>query len=116
MFSRITEQFRRLRRKADWRAITDGSMPWLDHDAVILGQTGGSGSTRPRIQSYEVYLRGRLVATRPSLSAAKAVIEAQEGRPLEWQRATTDPVQVEHYYFGETEEFGSPTTYWHASL
>lgn len=101
-----------LHRRADWRAFSSG-MPWLEHDAVIIGQSSGPGGTRPRRQSYEVYVRGRLVAQRPSLSEAQAYVIERHG-PVEWHTARQDPVEVEHYFFGPTKEFSSPMTYWYA--
>jgi hypothetical protein len=115
VFERITAQFNRLRHKADWRAISDGGMPWLEHDAVIMGQSGGSGSSRPRVQTYDVYVRGQLVASRPGLGQAQAYVHEHHGEQT-WQKGRSEPVTVEHRYFGETDEFGAPSTYWFADF
>lgn len=104
----------RLRREADWRAFMAGDAPWTVYDAVIFGGTAGPGGTRPSRQTYEVYLYGRLIALRPSLTEAKDAIEATTG-PLEWQSAKTEPVEVNHYFFGPTTEFTAPNTYWYVA-
>lgn len=102
-----------LHREADWRAFTGGEAPWLQHPAVIIGGSGhGRGQQAPRRQSYEVYIEGRLVAQRHSLAEAKGYVEAQHGS-VEWRQGRTEPVTVTHYYFGETDEFSSPSTYWY---
>lgn len=101
----------RLRREADWRAFMAGDAPWNVYDAVIFGGTSGPGGTRPPRQTYEVYLHGRLIALRPSLAEAKAAIEAEHGAQ-HWRTGKTEPVKVHHYYFGPTEEFTAPNTYW----
>lgn len=105
-FSLLADQWR----MADWRALST-EMPWNDHDFVVLGQTSGKGGTRPRVQAYEVYIHGRLVAVRHKLSEAKEYIEARHG-PLTWTEHRTEPMRVVHYTLGETDEFGSPTLYW----
>lgn len=100
-----------LRREGDWRAFMAGDAPWTVYDAVIFGGTSGPGGTKPSRQTYEVYLKGTLVALRPSLTEAKAIVEAETG-PLDWRQGETEPVTVHHYYFGPTTEFTAPNTYW----
>jgi hypothetical protein len=104
----------RLRREGDWRAFVGAEVPWLAYDAVIIGGSGHGKATRPRRQSYEVYLRGDLVATRPRLDEAKAYVEEAVGRALTWRTGRTEPVEVHHRHFGPTTEFSAPSTYWFA--
>lgn len=106
--------WRRLRKRSDWRSLSDGSRPELQFDAVILGPAGASGSTRAPAGPYDVYIRGRLVATRPRLGEAKAFVEKLHG-PGEWKMRRTEPVMSHHYYYGPTEEFG-PTAFWTREL
>lgn len=80
---------------------------------MVFGQSGGSGASKPRVQTYEVYVRGNIVATRHSLREAQEAANSRffddgEGK---WTRRTMTPVEVTHYYFGPTEEFG-PIYYW----
>ena len=75
---------------------------WLQYDACIIS----NAAPRP---SYEVYVRGRQVATRSRLDEAKEVVEKQFG-PLEWSRKRTEPFEVTHRTFGDTTEFTDPVT------
>lgn len=95
---------------ADWRAL-DTATPWVDYPVVILGPAGGPGSTRPRAATYEVYVDGRLVASRPRLIEAQEYVEQR--RPgITWRTVKSEPLKVVHHHFGPTSEFGSPTTFW----
>lgn len=114
MFDELRKAWSRLRRQADWRALSDGTRPELDYDACILSQGAASGSTSPRNRVFEVYIRGQLVGMRHSLAEAKSYVDDRNG-PGEWARRSTDPVKANHYYFGETEEFG-PTIYYTRDL
>jgi hypothetical protein len=120
MLQSLRDQWRKLRGRpeavahfADWRAITDGSRPELDYDACILGQSS-PGGTSPREPRYEIYIHGKLVATRLGLAVAQAYVDSFYA-PGQWTRRKTDPVTVNHYYFGPTNEFG-PTYYWTRDL
>ncbi len=114
MLGRITAQYRRLRKQADWRALSD-ARPELEHAVVILGQSGGSGATRCRTQQYDVFVHGDLAASRTGLGQAQAWVHERYGE-LTWQRGRSEAMTFDHRYFGETAEFGSPTTYWYASI
>lgn len=81
---------------------------------MILGPAGASGATRAPAGPYDVYVRGRLVATRTKLSEAKAYVDSLHG-PGDWKMRRTEPVPAHHYYFGPTTEFG-PTTFWTREL
>lgn len=111
MFSGARTAWRRLRRQSDWRPITDGTRPELAYDAVILGQSGAPGGTRPRVQTYEVFVKGKLVATRHTLTEARDTADNILGDSGIWTRRKVDPVQVTHYFYGPTEEF-SPVFFW----
>lgn len=108
----VTAQYAALHKRADWRALTN-EMPWTEHQYVVIGQSAAPGATRPRSQAYDVFANGQLVATRQSLREAKAVIDDKYGAQ-EWKSSKTDPIEVDHYYFGPTTEFSSPNTYWYA--
>lgn len=114
MFAELRRAWSRLRKQADWRAISDGSRPELEYDVVILSQGGSGGGTTPRLRVYDIYVRGQIVATRPGLAVAQKWVEDNYG-PGEWTRRKTDPVSAHHYYFGETEEF-APTVYYTREL
>lgn len=111
LFAEARKTWARLRKRADWRAISDGSRPELEYDACILGQSGAPGGTRPRVQTYDCYLKGKLVATRHTLTEARDTVDDLIGISGLWTRRQVDPVQAVHYYYGPTEEFG-PVTYW----
>lgn len=86
-----------------WRAL--GTDVWNEHSYVILSDGGPSGR-----KGYECYDHGSLVATRPSLGAAKEFL----GRDKGWGVVRQPKIEVEHYHFGPTTEFTSPTTVWAA--
>lgn len=111
LFAEARKTWAKLRKRADWRSITDGSRPELEYAACILGQSGAPGGTRPRVQTYEVFVKGKLVATRHTLTEARDTADDLLGTPGFWTRRQVDPVMVTHYYFGDTEEFG-PTYFW----
>lgn len=115
MLDRLTAAWHALigSKQADWRPIspTSDPMPWLDHLFVVTGPSTGPGGTRSRWSSYEGYVGGQLVCTRPRLADAQEMVEGQAGRVLTWRKIQMDPQVVEHYYFGPTSEFGI-NTYW----
>jgi hypothetical protein len=92
MLQSLRDQWRRLRGQpetvahfADWRALTDGSRPELDYGACILGQSS-PGGTLPRQSRYEVYIHGKLVATRLGLSVAQRIYQTWISRDDGHQR------------------------------
>lgn len=92
---------------APWRGYAADPF-WTRYDVVIATMGG------PR-RSYEVWVRGGLFATRPTLLEAQQAVEKVYGG-LRWTRRRLDPVKVEHYYFGPTTEFTNPFTIWTADL
>lgn len=84
-----------------WRAMTDEPF-WTQYDTVIVSNAG----PRP---SYEVFIRGRQVATRDRLDDAKTFVEKEYG-PLQWSRKRLDKMEVTHRFFGPTTEFGEAAT------
>lgn len=92
-----------------WRPFTLDHF-WLEHDVVISSEGGASGR-----KQYEIYVNGAQLASRPRLDEAKEAVEKIYG-PLAWSTRRLDKVETEHYHFGPTTEFTSPTTIWVASL
>ena len=93
-----------VRRSASaWRGFSDSPI-WREHDAVILTQFRG------RKRYFEVYVRGELVGTFPTLAAAREQMWVWYGDSLDWQRRTMPKVEVLHYWFGWTDEFTDPLT------
>lgn len=86
-----------------WRGFIDEPV-WVQHDAVIISNK----SPRP---TYEVYTYGHLTATAHSLAEAKAALEPVYG-PLTWVQRRLDPIEVEHYFFGVTDEFTESKLVW----
>jgi hypothetical protein len=60
-------------------------------------------------------VKGRPWANKPTLSEAKAAVEAEFGQ-LAWRSIRPDKVEVEHYYFGPSVEWTSPVIIWAAEL
>ncbi len=100
----LTEKWRSLT-AGSWRGLSETTF-WNDHDAVIATTEQGRGG---RGNSYEVWTFGALIATRPSLSEAEAVVEDVYG-PQQWETVKLDSIEVIHRYFGPTTEFTDPTT------
>jgi hypothetical protein len=93
-----------------WRPY--GHTPWWDeYDVVISSEGGGSGR-----RAYEVYVGGRIIATRPRLDEAQEAAEGHCGCSLHWTRRRLEDFVVDHPFFGPTTEFTSPTTIWTADL
>lgn len=92
-----------------WRGLVPDEDPfWNGPGAFILTNAG-------RDRSYEVYANGKLLATRHSLVDAKAEIEKRFGQ-VAWRQVRPEPVRAVHRYFGETDEFSEPRTYYTADL
>ena len=81
---------------------------WTQYDTVIVSNAG----PRP---TYEVFIRGRQVATRDRLDDAKTFVEKEYG-PLQWSRKRLDKMEVTHRFFGPTTEFGEAATIHSAEL
>ena len=111
MFSEMRSAWRKLRRQADWRQLNDGSRPEFEYAGVVIGQSGASGGTNPGSQVYDIFVRGKLVATRHTLASAKEAADQLLTAEGVWKRRTMNPVQVTHYFFGDTTEF-APTYFW----
>jgi GNAT superfamily N-acetyltransferase len=92
-----------------WRPFTAEPF-WLQHDVVISSEGGASGR-----KQYEINVKGRPWANKPTLSEAKAAVEAEFGQ-LAWRSIRPDKVEVEHYYFGPSVEWTSPVIIWAAEL
>jgi mRNA-degrading endonuclease RelE of RelBE toxin-antitoxin system len=92
-----------------WRGMTDTAY-WETYDVCIASMGGAAGR-----KQFEIYAHGRQVASRLTLAEAKAYIESRYG-PTVWEIKRLPLVPVEHYYWGETTEFTSPTTIWVAEL
>lgn len=83
---------------------------WTQHDVVITSEGGASGR-----KHFEIFVRGQHFAGRPRLDEAKAAVEKVYG-PLVWQTKRLTKMVTDHYWFGVTDEFTSPTTIWVARL
>jgi hypothetical protein len=91
-----------------WRSI--GTQPiWTWHEAVILTSVAG------RSRSFEVYVGGMQVATRPSLVEAKAHVDNEYG-PQQWKRESLPLVEVLTTAWGLTDEFTDPLTYYYVDF
>jgi hypothetical protein len=93
-----------------WRPYSHDHF-WQDHSVVITSEGGGSGR-----RAYEVFVNGWVIATRPRLDEAKLAAEAHVGKPLAFKQERLEPYEVDHYYWGPTTEFSSPTTIWTADV
>lgn len=89
--------------ESSWRP--QGDYFWQDYDAVIATEVRG------RRRSFDVYLHGRQIASRSSLLEAQAAVPGAI-----WRMVSLPLVEVEHYYFGPTDEFTDPVTIWVADL
>lgn len=95
-----------IRREAmppSWRALSND--PFWDRWPVVIAS---NQAARP---SYESWVDGRPFANRPRLQETKNAVEAKYG-PQQWTMVKLPLIEVEHYYFGPTEEFTDPTTLW----
>lgn len=71
---------------------------------MAIGSDGpGSGGR----QSWDVFVFGKLIATRHSLSEARSVVEDLYGE-VPWYRVVLPFVEVEHPTLGPTTEFTAP--------
>jgi len=98
--------FRQWERVAtSWRGLTQPEDEdfFRKYDAVIATTVMG------KRRSYEIWTYGQIIGGRSSLADAKALVDEVYG-PQPWRKVQLDPVTVEHYYFGLTEEFQDPLT------
>ena len=92
-----------------WRAFSESAF-WDDYDVVISSEGGASGR-----KQFEVFVRGHHLANRPKLMEAKELVESKY-EILGWKVVRLTPMEVDHYWFGLTTEFTSPTTIWVAKF
>lgn len=95
-----------------WRPVGKNPSQWAQEaDCLIMTDV----RSRKMGRRYEVWVYGRLVGNRQRLDDAKALAE-KHARELtsqvsvDWERRLVDPTVVEHYYWGETDEFSDPLT------
>jgi hypothetical protein len=88
---------------SSWRPYAATTF-WDDFPVLVYTDGGPSGR-----KTYDIYIEGRNVATRPTLTDAKNYVEDRIG-PQDWNTVRLDKVTIDHYYWGLTDEFSSPTT------
>lgn len=98
---------------SSWRPFSASDW-WNEYDVVV----SSDGGPRP---SYDTYVKGMQVASRPSLAEAQKAAESRVGRSLDWKQVELEPVSAApgsytEFIWGESEEFSAPTTIWTARL
>lgn len=93
----------------NWRALTEEGPFWKQHDFAIVPTGVG------RNRFYEVYSFGEAWRNFPRLEEAKGAVEREFG-PQVWVPTIVPKVVVDHYYFGETDEFSAPSRVYVADL
>ena len=87
-----------------WRGLVN-DLHWNAAPGVILLDMAG------RRRTYEVYVNGQQVGRESRLNDARDAVESVLG-PCVWERHRADGVKAEHYWFGPTEEFTDPMTFY----
>ncbi len=75
-------------------------------DAVVATTEQGRGG---RGNAFETWTFGTLIATRPTLEEAEAVVEDVYG-PQPWETVKLDPITVTHRFYGPSDEWTDPVT------
>jgi hypothetical protein len=88
---------------SSWRPYAATTF-WDEYPVVVHTDGGPSGR-----KSYDIYADGQQVATRSTLREAKQYVEDILG-PQVWQTKRLEKVTIDHYWWGLTDEFSSPTT------
>ena len=92
-----------------WRPLV-AEPYWTQYDVTISSEGGAGGR-----KQFEIHVNGAPFANRSRLDEAKAAVEKVYG-PLQWRQVRLDKMEANHYFFGPSTEWTSPTTIWVADL